>query len=204
MFRKLIIPLGILVIFAGSLLYAQGRPGGGGQGPGQRGSGLGGPQAGMRGGQRANQGAGLQTRQRLRIHATDQQRAQYRTCAQSLDRVRSRIRDMNRIMKGSAFNKQQALQAREQLRQELRTLRQEHERWVAGLDDEQKAAVPEPLQQMSRTRQQLEDWSEALGFELEQESVDSTAVLDQLRKLDNATRQLQQQQRDVASDLALE
>jgi hypothetical protein len=158
----------------------------------------------MQGGQRANQGAGLQTRQRLRIHATDQQRAQYRTCAQSLDRVRSRIRDMNRIMKGSAFNKQQALQAREQLRQELRTLRQEHERWVAGLDDEQKAAVPEPLQQMSRTRQQLEDWSEALGFELEQESVDSTAVLDQLRKLDNATRQLQQQQRDVASDLALE
>jgi chromosome segregation ATPase len=165
---------------------------------------MGGSQAGMQAGQRGNQGAGMQTRQRLRIHATDQQRAQYRTCTQSLDRLRTRIRDMNRIMNSAAFNKQQALQAREQLRNELRTMQQEHDRWVAGLDDEQKAAVSEQLQQMSRTRQPLEDWSEALGFELEQESVDSAAVRDQLRKLDKATRQLQQQQRDVASDLALE
>lgn len=189
-------------------LQGQGRGSGmhGGQG------GMGGMQGGQRQpggmggaqrGQGQGQGAGTQTRdqQRLRIHATQQQRDQNRTCTQSMERVRTRLRDMSRLSKGKNLDPAQVRQMNEQLRNELQTMGQERERLAASLDQEQRTAAQDRLQQMSRDQQQLETFSEALEFELNQETVNAAKVREQVKQMNSNATRLQQQQRNLGDDL---
>ncbi len=194
------ISIGILLTLAVPLVMAQGRRSGGGmQGQGGQGS------AGMQGGQNQPPGMGGQTdRQRMRSHVTQPQQSQYRTCTQSMDRVRSRIREMARLTKSQSIDAQQALQLNEQLRNSLEIMQKEQEELAAGLDDEQKATAQDRLLEMARNQEQLEAFSETLGFELEQASLDEEKVRDQVRKMDRTSKQLQQEQRELATDLELQ
>jgi hypothetical protein len=166
---------------------------------------------GMQGMQRGqNQSPGMggqmgqQDRQRMRIHATDHQQAQYRTCTQSMDRVRSRIREMARLTKGQAIDRQQVHNLRQQLRNELQTMQQEQERLTQAFDNEQKAAVQNRVQQITQQQNDLEVFSDALGFELDQAELDRDKLRDQIRKLDRTSKELQQQQRDMAQDAGIQ
>jgi hypothetical protein len=183
------------------LLSAQGRGSGGMQGGGRQGQGM------QRGQSQAPGTAGQmgqQDRQRMRIHATQQQQQQYRTCTQSMDQVRSRVRAMARLTKGGKIDHGQMQQLRQQLRTELQTMQQEREQLTARFTNEQQAAVQNHVQEMNRSQTDLESYFEALGHELDQLSPNPDRVRDQVRNMDRASKELQQRQRDMAADAGIQ
>ena len=142
--------------------------------------------------------------QQMRVHAMQQQQMQYRNCTQSMAQVRSRIRQMSQLMKGQSFSRQQALQLHQQLQNELQTMQQQREELMAGLDAEQKASVQNRVQQLTRTQMDLNTLSDALGFELDQVDTNPDRLRDQVRKMDRTSKQLQQQDRDMAADAGIQ
>jgi hypothetical protein len=145
----------------------------------------------------------MRQQQRLRIHATDQQRQQYADCTRATQRLRTRLRDMSRLSQGQSIGAGQATQWREQLRNEIQAMQQEQEQLRAGLSDEQKQASARQLQQAKQSADQLEAWSEALGFELEQQNVDAAKVSKQADKMEGAAKKLQKQQQEIASSAGI-
>jgi hypothetical protein len=192
----------ILLCLAAVPVLAQRRGAGGMQG------GQGQAMTGMQRGQNQSSGMsgqmGQQERQRMRIHATQPQQMQYRTCTQSMDRVRLQIRQMTRSTKGATIDRQQMQLLHQQLRNELQTMRHERERLVTGFDDEQKAAIQNRLQEMNHSQTDLDYLSDALGFELNQAELNSDKVREQVRNIDRSAKELQQQQRDMAGDAGIQ
>ncbi len=203
MISKSLFLAALLGMFSVPTLWAQGHGAGGMQG-GQRQQGMSGMQRGQN--QSPGMGAqlGQQNRQRMRVHATQQQQQQYRTCTQSMERVRSRIREMARLSKSQPLNREQAQQLHQQLRNELQTMQQQREQLMTGLDQEQKAAVQNRAQQMNQAQMDLDSFSEALGFELNQVDPNRDKVREQVRNLERSSKQLQQQQREVAEEAGIQ
>ncbi len=191
--------LAALLCMAAVPLWAQGRGSGGMQG-GQGRQGM----PGMQGGQKQRGQMGQQDRQRMRIHATQDQRTKYRNCTQSMQRVRSRIREMGRLTKNQPINRQQLLELHEQLRSEIQMMQQQQEALRSGFDEEQKAAVQELTQQMNRSHMDLDSFSEALAFELNQVDTNPDRLREQVRKMDRTTKQLEQQQHEMGADAGLD
>jgi hypothetical protein len=147
---------------------------------------------------------GQQDRQRMRVHATEKQQAQNRTCTQSMERVRTRVREIARATKGQPLNRQEMQRLHQQLRSELRTMQSEREELLSGLDDEQKAAVQNRVQEMNHLQMDLDSFSEALGFELDQLEPNPGRLREQARNLERTAKQLQQEQRDMSAEAGLQ
>ena len=154
------------------------------------------------GGQRQMQQQGQQQRQRTR--ATQQQQEQYRVCTEAMNRVRSRIRQMTRLAAAQAMDMEQMQLLEEQLRSELQAMEQEQAQLTANLSEEQKSAAQDQLGKIAKGQEDLEAFSEALGFELEQATADEAQVGEQVKKLDAASKQLQKQQQELGSELEME
>jgi chromosome segregation ATPase len=153
-------------------------------------------------GQQAPPQQGQQQRQRTR--ATQQQQQQYRVCTDAMNRVRSRIREMARLAAAQALDVEQMQLLEEQLRSELQAMAQEQAQLTADLSEEQKSAAQDQLGKIAKGQEDLESFSEALGFELEQANLDEAQVREQVKKLDAAAKQLQKQQQELGSELEME
>lgn len=145
--RNRALGLAAILILTPAIAFAQGPGGGsvraGGQSQGSR------PGAGT--GATASRGTmdrdRIQQRDRLHTMATDQQRAEYRTCDQLADRIRTRARDMSKSANGKGLGVGAMRQQRDQLREQVRTMDEEHQRMMQGLNDDQRYAI----QNRSRT-----------------------------------------------------
>ncbi len=148
----------------------------------------------------------MQDRQQTRqqIQATSQQQLQYRSCVQSAEQLRTRLRQMKQLQKGDAISPEQAAQWREQVRTQLRQMQQEHERLMTGLSDEQQAGLQEPVKNANRAAQDLDTFSEALGFELEQAKLDTEKVRLQAQRMETSVAQLEKQYRAMGDELGIQ
>lgn len=199
--RNLLI-LGATLLLLLTMATAQRRGGGAGMPAGQSGQhGAAGQHGQMGTGTGMGTGIGTHDQQRLRIHATDQQRQQLRDCTQSADQLRTRTRDMARQSKKSAITPEQAKQWREQLRHEVRVMNQNHEQFMAGLSQEQKAASQLTLQQMEQSRNRLLKASELLENELIAPELQSDRIREQARETERAAHQLRKHQTDLVAQL---
>lgn len=161
MLKKLLMVLPILLLSL-SIAFTQGRGGGQGAGRGQ-GSGQGqsvgqgqgsGQHQGIGQGQGSGQGQGVEQRDQKRIKSSIQQRDQIRTCDKLADGVRKQAQKMGKNS-GNKFNAEEANLQRDQLREQIRAMKQEHERLVNGLDDTQKQAWKEQIRDMDQLQQRL-------------------------------------------------
>lgn len=215
MSKKLILSLVTLLFFVAPLAIAQMRGGGG---MGQGGSGMGGMQGGSgQGSGMGGSGMGsrqmggmdssqMQTRQQRRqqMHTTNQQDYKYNACRQAMTRVRARLHQMAKITRTQPLDVQQVDQLQDQLNSDIQDMEQQLDDLAASLNDEQKSADQKQLEKVMKETKDLEAWSEALGFELEQEKVDSAKVQEKVRKADTAAKELQKQERDLAVSLGIE
>lgn len=150
--RNRTLRLAVILIFTPAIAFAQGPGGGsaraGGQGQGSR------PGAGT--GATTSRGTmdrdRIQQRDRLHTMATDQQRTEYRTCDELADRIRTRARDMSKSADGKGLSVGAMRQQRDQLREQVRTMDQEHQRMMQGLNDDQRDFI----QNRSRTMEQIQ------------------------------------------------
>jgi dsDNA-specific endonuclease/ATPase MutS2 len=146
---------------------------------------------------------GLSEQQRQRIRASDQQRNQYRTSTQAANRVRTRAREMARAATGSGFNPEAFRQLRAQLQNEISLWQQEHEQFMATLTEEQQTATRERDREMDKEIEELNVWAEAMDEELKQESPDPKQLAKQAREIEKATKNWQEQNRQLGSDLSI-
>lgn len=185
----------VLTGLAGILLLpialAQGRGSGGMQGQGRKGQGAppfaGNPPTGSR-----------------PTRGTQQQQARYRVCEQSLNRFRKRVRAMAKLGSANTFNRQQLTELQDQLLTDLQSIQQDRQSLAESLSEEQKSANQARLQEMTRSQEDLELFSEALGFELEQADIDSSKVQKNVEQLEKASRALEKQQHSLAESLGVD
>ena len=192
------IVLALVLALSPVLTLAQMRGGGGRRG------GQGGPSQGQqprKGG--PGMGRGTMDRDRLRSHATDQQRDQYRTCTQSADRVRAQARQMAQAT-GKGFNADQARQQREQLHNRIQTMQQEHERLLEGLNNEQRAAMQEHIRNMEEIHERVRTRMQEMDQELAQTNPDGKRVAERARAIEREMKQWQKHHREMGQDLSLQ
>lgn len=205
--RRYVLILTVLLLTPSLGLFAQGRGGGGGGQHGQRSAG--GPQ---QPGQRPDTGrpadaqrgpqAGRQDRQR--IHATEQQREQHRTCDQVANRVRTRARAMAQAAKGGGFNNEEFRRQHEQLREEIRAMHQERDRFATGLTPEQGEALQDRIRAMDQSRDRVNQPLQDLDRELAQREPDRKRLAEYSRELEKAMKEWQKRHREMGSDLGIE
>jgi hypothetical protein len=181
MLKKSLIYFSLLVLLL-PLTFAQGRGGGGGQGQGA------GMSQGQGHGQGASQGqygtqAGDTQRDQDRIRVTSQQRDQIRTCDKLADGLRKGARTMSKSG-GSKFNAAEARQQQNQIRENLRTMQQEHERLMSGLDSSQQQALQERIRNMNQAREQMNVQMQDMDKELASPNPDAKRVTERAQEME--------------------
>jgi hypothetical protein len=195
----------LLALLAGLSLFLIPMPtvharGGGGGGAGGGGYGGGGHPSPM---EQHGLETGIQEQRRQRVHTTEQQHSQYRTCVHSAERVRTRAREMTQAAKGQAFNREQAQQFREQLRNEIQMMEQNHRQFVGGLSQEQRTHIRERLREMDRTRERVNAHLQTMDQELRQGEFNGKRVAGQAGEIEKAMKAWHQQYQNVGSDLGV-
>ncbi len=193
-----------IVLLALSLAFPQGRGGRQGQGQGP-GSGQGpGPGSGQGLGTGQEQGqsqsgskAGSGQMEQQRIKATTQQRDQMRTCDKLADNIRKQARKMSQTSTGS-FNADQAVRQQNQIRDQVRTMEQEHERLMNGLDPTQQQAWQEQIRNMDQLRQRANSQLQQMEGELKG-NPDAKRVTERARELEQTMNNWRNQYRVLSS-----
>jgi DNA repair exonuclease SbcCD ATPase subunit len=141
-------------------------------------------------------------RHRLRTRPQEQ-RDRYRTCDRSLDRVRSEARDMARYTGGPTFFASYARFQRDQLREGIRTLQQEHEHLMQALSDKQKGAVQEHVRAVQQIQARINTLLQQMDQELGKDVPDSDRLAEQTRAIEQEVSQWQIQNRQMGEYLGL-
>lgn len=158
-----------------------------------------------RGGQQGQVGAqtGTRDQQRQRIHATDQQQDQYRTSTQAADRVRTQARDMAKAAKSGGANNEQFRQQHAQLRNDIQTMQQEHDRFAQGLSEEQRVAVQDRIRRMDQARDRIHTQSQQMDQEMSQANPDAQRIATRAREMEKAMKEWQKQYRSLGSEISI-
>lgn len=191
----------IVLVLAAAPAFSQG------QGKGSQGGGS------ARSGQMQGQGphgrdsAGgqvTQTQERNRIQATVQQRNQVRSCDQSADQVRTRAGQIAKKAQGNSFNADAVRQERNRLQEQVAAMQQEQERLMAGLNDNQRNALQQRTQNMSRLQDRLRTQLQALDAELGKADPNGKQVARQAREMESTAKELREQYRAVQSQMVVQ
>ena len=143
-----------------------------------------------------------QRRQQLRSQVTNQQREQYRVGNQFMDRIRTQARDMERVSAGT-FNADQVRQQRDQLRDQVRTMEQQNQHLIQGLNSEQRAAVEQRTRNMNQIQKRINSRLQNVDQELAKPSPNRERIAEQARYVERETQQYQRQYRNLGDDLSL-
>jgi hypothetical protein len=136
--------------------------------------------------------------------AMGQQRVQYRSLAQAMNRVRTRAREMGRLAKRTGGGYEQFRAQYIELQNEFELMREQHENFVEGLSDEQGVATEEREKEMAKDLDELNVWMEAMDDELNQGEPDAKKLEKQARQVEKAAKNWQEGSRRLASDLSIE
>ncbi len=142
-------------------------------------------------------------RDRQRIHATDQQRDQFRACTQSQDRVRTQARDMAGLAKRQG-NSDEVRRQRDQLRTQVRVMQEEHQRLMQGLNSEQQEAARLQVREMQRVEERLQTRMMELDRAVDANPFNYRGVSDQAREVERAMKEWQKQHRKLGSEIGTE
>lgn len=195
----------ICILFAVPLALAQMRGGGGmgqgsGMGSGQMGSaGMGGRQTDL-----SDMSSSQMQQRRRQMHTTDLQEHKYRACSQSMNRVRNRLHQMSKHSGTQSLDLAQLEQLQDQLSNDIQDVEQQLDDLITSLNDDQKSADHNQIQDLMRSTKNLQAISDQLGYELDRENADSQKVREQIRKTDGAAKQVQKQERELAESIGIE
>jgi len=120
---------------------------------------------------------------RERIKATGQQRDQIRACDKLADGIRKQAREMSRISAGK-FNADQARRQQVGLREQVRAMEREHERWMQGLDAMQNQAWQGRIRELNRLRQQFNDHLQQMNQDLNTANPDARRIAERALEME--------------------
>jgi hypothetical protein len=185
------------LIMALPIVLAQGRGGQGGKG---QNAGYGQGQQGAGG---TEMGRGSTDRPRDRVHVSQQQQDQIRSCDRSVDAVRSQARQMGKYKNGG-FNADKARQDGKQLQERVKTMQQDHERLMQGLNQGQEQALESHLRNMTQLQERLNVQMQNLDAELAKTDPDVKQVTAQAREMEQISKEWRERYRSTQSQLTTE
>jgi chromosome segregation ATPase len=177
--KKILVGIGMFLI---SILIAfpQGR-GGGGQGGG------GSQQRRMQGGQTGQSGKpdiGQGQTNRDRVRSNDQQRDQVRACDRQADGIRKQARTMAKASNDKNANRALLLQNRDELRERIRVMEQEHARLMSGIDSAQQQQWREQISNMNQYRNQVHSQLQQIESAFDSGNPDPQRVAERAREME--------------------
>ncbi len=189
MFKRLLIMFSLILLVLPAA-FSQRRGGGQGQGSGR-----------SQGQGQVQQGAqnGSMQMERRRIHTTTQQRNQIRTCDKRADGIRKQARKMAQTS-GNKFNANDAIRQQSQIHDQSRTMEQEHDRLISGLDAAQQQAWQEQIRNMTQLRQQLNLQQQQMEAELKG-NPDARQVAERAQEMERTMSRLRNQYAILSSQL---
>jgi hypothetical protein len=186
------------LIMALPIALAQGRGGQGGKG---QNAGYGQGQQGAGG---TEMGRGSIDRQRDRVHISQQQQDQIRSCDRSVDAVRSQARQMGKYDKNGGFNADKARQDGKQLQGRVKAMQQDHERLMQGLNQGQQQALESHVRNMTQLQDRLNVHMQNLNAELGKTDPDVKPVTAQAREVERISKEWREQYRSIQTQLTTE
>ena len=141
----------------------------------------------------------MRMRQRKHIQATENQQNQLRSCVNSGMRAHKQVQNLAQVAAGSDFNPGQARQLRDQLRNEVQTMQQEHHRFRQSLSGDQREEIGVPLQEMSRAEERMNMRLKAMDQELAKANPQADYVAEQARETERAVQEWQEQVKIINS-----
>lgn len=190
--------VGAALLLASPALAFQGRPGGsqgsqGGQGRQQ-------PRSGQQKGQMSSS-RGAANHQRIR--ASDQQRDQLRDCTQTAARIRQQARDMEQLTRSKTFDAARARQQRDQMREQFRTMEQEHQRLINSMSQDQRNTLHNRLKEMDQIRQRVNSQFGQLDMELALTGPSAKEVRSRAEKISKEMNRWKSQYRAMESEMGV-
>jgi hypothetical protein len=185
MVRKIFILISFLLLL---MLPAFGQGRGGSQGRQQG-----------RGQSQGNAQAGVGQRDRNQVHLTTQQRDQLRTCDRLADGIRKQARTMGKSA-GSNSSVGHLSGQRDQIREKVRAMAQEHDRLMSGIDTTQQQRWQEQMRNMTQLRQQLQNHLQQLDTEVDSAQPDPKRITNRTREIERTMSQWQKQYGILSSE----
>ncbi len=152
----------------------------------------------------SERGYGDIERERDRIHVSQKQRDQLRTCDRSADAVRDQARQMGKYGQGAAFNADKARQDRDRLQEQVRTMQQEHERLMQGMNPGQQQALESHIRNLNRLQERLNTRMQNLNGELGKADPDAKRVAEQAREMERVSKEWKEQYRSIQDRITVE
>jgi chromosome segregation ATPase len=110
---------------------------------------------------------------------------------------------MAEAAKGGGANNPEFREQHQRLREEIRTMQQEHDRFMQALSEEQRAAMQDRIRKMDQARERLHTQLQGMDQELNQANPDPKRLETQTREMERATREWQKQYRSMGSDMGI-
>lgn len=145
----------------------------------------------------------MREQQRQQIRATDQQKEQYRITMQSMDRLRTRIRNMERMVKGPEINKDQIREEQERLRNEIRSMEQEHLRFMEGLSAEQKMQIHHRLREMDQIRERINAHGQAMEGEVNRSNPELKEIAERVAEMEREINEWKKKFRELGQEMGI-
>ncbi len=193
--------IALVVILSTALPFAWSQ-GKGGQGGRSQQSGQ--SQGQQRGPSGSERGYGATDRERDRVQVSQQQRDQLRTCDRSADAVRNQARQMGKYGQGAGFNADKARQDRDRLQEQVRTMQQEHQHLMQGLNPGQQQALESHIRNLNRLQGRLNTRMENLNGELGKTDPDAKQVAEHAREMERVSKEWKEQYRSIQDRLSVE
>jgi chromosome segregation ATPase len=189
-------------LFLAPPLAAQGRGGGGGRtSSGQQRSQ---PSASQRGGQTGQSQQGTRGQSGQRVHINDQQRGQYETSTRAADRTQDRVHQMAQSVGNAGTGNAEMRQQHDQLRNDVRTMQEEHDRFMKSLNDDQRAAIQERVRSIEESRDRVNNQMRQLGEELAKPEADRNRIQEHVAEMDKAMQEWRKQYGNMGTDMGVQ
>ena len=152
---------------------------------------------------RLNDRARTQQRDRLHSQVTTQERDQFQSCDRAMSETRTQARTMARDSKGTAFDLENARRQHQQLQEQIRTMAQNHEQLMQGLNEEQRSAVQDRAQTMAQMHERIQNRLQEIHKELSGADISGKRVADQARATEREMNAYQKEFRRMGEDLGM-
>lgn len=111
---------------------------------------------------------------------------------------------MDRLAKSKTFDASAVRRQRDQMRDQLRTMEQEHERLMKGMSQEQQAALRNRVEQMNRIRQRVNSQLGRLDTELGKTDPNAKQVRKSAQQISREMKQWKSQYREMESEMGVQ
>ena len=133
-----------------------------------------------------------------RIHVNEQQRDQIRSCTQAAEKVRTRAMEMKQSSSRPDFSIEKARQERTQLQNEIRTMHEEHNRFMENLGNEQREQIRDRIHSMEQARDHMDSQFQKMEEEMNRAEPDRKQISTQAREIEQSMHEWQKQYHDIA------